>query len=51
VTKGEHVADLLVQVAGGEAQTIPLLAGENVAALSGFGRISAALSYYLHGKK
>ncbi len=49
VVKGAHVADLMVTVAGAEPVNIPLVADEDVAPLSGFGRMMAALKYHLHG--
>jgi len=51
VEKGAHVADLIIKLPDSEPQTVPLLAGEDVAKLSGFSRMSAVLGYYLHGKK
>lgn len=49
VTKGQEIGTLTVTADGREAQAIPLVAGEDVAALSGFGRIGPALQYYLGG--
>lgn len=49
IAKGDHVADLVVTVAGAEPMVMPLMAGEDVAPLSGFSRMMAALKYKLHG--
>ncbi len=51
IAKGAHVADLVIQVAGGEPLSLPLQAGEDVAALSGVSRMMAALKYHVHGGK
>ena len=51
VTKGTHVADLVIKTPDAGDQTIPLTAGENVEKLSGFSRMSAVASYYLHSQK
>lgn len=50
IAKGAHVADLVVTMDNAEPVTIPLLADEDVAPLSGFSRMMAALKYHLHGK-
>ena len=50
VAKGSHIADLVISHADGAQQTVPLLAAEDVAKLSGFGRIKAMFSHYLLGK-
>lgn len=47
ITKGAHVADLVVSVHGAEAKTIPLVAGEDVAKRSGFGKFFALFDYYV----
>ncbi len=51
ISQGTHVADLIIKIPGSEDQTIPLNAGEDVAKLSGFGRMSAVAGYYLHPPK
>ena len=51
VVKGAHVADLIVAVAGAELLSIPLLAEDDVAPLSGFSRMVAALKYHLGSKR
>lgn len=51
VAKGDHVADLVITAGGTEPIAMPLFAGEDVGALSGFGRMIAALKYHLHGTK
>jgi D-alanyl-D-alanine carboxypeptidase (penicillin-binding protein 5/6) len=51
ITKGTHVADLVINIPGSDAQTIPLLANDDVEKLSGFSRMSAVASYYLHSSK
>jgi len=51
VAAGAHVADLLVTPPGGEPMAIPLVAGEDVPKLSGFGRAWAVLGYYVHRKQ
>jgi len=48
VVKGDHVADLIVTPPGSEAMIIPLVAGEDVPKISGFGRALAVLKYYVH---
>jgi len=48
VAKGAHVADLEIAIPGGEPRVVPLVAGEDVAKISGFGRMKAVLGYYLH---
>ncbi len=47
ITKGQHVADLIVTVPGGEPRTIPLLAGQDAAKITGFARLGAAIDYYI----
>lgn len=47
VAKGQEVGTLSVKVGEREPQQIPLVAGADVAALSGFGRIAPALRYYM----
>ena len=51
VTKGAQVANLIIEVPGSELQTIPLMAGNDVEKLSGFGHLSAVVDYYLHRPK
>lgn len=51
ITKGTHVADLVINIPGSDAQTIPLLANDDIEKLSGFSRMSAVASYYLHSSK
>ena len=51
VLKGAHVADLVIAVPGQAEQVAPLVAGEDVAKVSGFGRISAVVKHYLSGGK
>jgi len=47
ITKGAHIADLLVENADGLSQTIPLVAGENVSKLSGISKAWAAIKSYV----
>jgi D-alanyl-D-alanine carboxypeptidase (penicillin-binding protein 5/6) len=51
VDKGAHIADLEVRTPGSDPQTVPLVAGDDVGKLSGFGRAAAVLRYYLHYSK
>jgi serine-type D-Ala-D-Ala carboxypeptidase (penicillin-binding protein 5/6) len=50
IEAGAHVADLVITVAGGEPQTVPLLAGAAVEKRGFFGRILPALRYRFSGK-
>lgn len=50
VARGQHVADLRVQAGGTETVTVPLLAAEDVAPLTGFARMLAALRFHLGGR-
>ncbi|MDE3060680.1 MAG: D-alanyl-D-alanine carboxypeptidase, partial [Pseudomonadota bacterium] len=47
VAKGAHVADLVITPEGGDARTVPLVAGEGVEKLSGMKRLLATLNYYI----
>jgi len=38
---------LVVKVSGNEVQTVPLLAADDVAQLSGFARLPAVMDYYV----
>jgi D-alanyl-D-alanine carboxypeptidase (penicillin-binding protein 5/6) len=51
VAKGTHVADLIVKTSTGDAQTVPLTAGEDVAKISGTARMMAVLDYYFFHRK
>jgi D-alanyl-D-alanine carboxypeptidase (penicillin-binding protein 5/6) len=48
VKAGTHVADLVITLPGGENNTVPLVAGEDVPELSGMSHAMAVLKYYLH---
>ena len=48
LAKGDHVADLIVTPPGGEAMTIPLVAGEDVQKLTSIAHMMAVLKYYVH---
>ncbi|MDE3015589.1 MAG: D-alanyl-D-alanine carboxypeptidase [Pseudomonadota bacterium] len=48
VAKGAHVADLIVKAGDLAPQSIPLVAGEDVGRISGFGRLWAVVSHYAH---
>lgn len=50
VAQGAHVADLVISSPGAEPQVVPLVAAQDVPALSGVGRLLANLRYYLQGK-
>lgn len=47
IAKGAHVADLVVELKDGISQTIPLVAGEEVAKLSGLAKMWAVLKHYV----
>ncbi len=47
ITKGAHIADLVVESADGLSQTIPLVAGENVSKLSGISKAWAVIKSYV----
>lgn len=47
VTKGQEIGTLTVQVADRDPQVVPLLAGADVAKLTGVKRIAPALRYYM----
>jgi len=51
IVKGTHVADLTITMPDTEPQTVPLVAGEDVEKLSGFGHMAAIVRYYLHHPK
>ena len=51
VTKGSHVADLIIKTPDSELRTVELVAGEDVDKVSGFARISAVVNSFLHSKK
>ena len=51
ITKGTHVADLVVKIPGNEPRIVPLLAGDDVEKLSGFPRMAAVISHFIHNKK
>lgn len=50
ITKGSHVADLHIDIPGQEPVTVPIVAGSDVAKLSGFSKIGPLIDYYMHGK-
>lgn len=47
IAKDQPIGELIITADGRESQTIPLIAGEEVAKLSGMARIAPALKYYL----
>lgn len=49
IIAGDHVADLVVAVPGSDAQTIALVAAENVEKISPWRKIFALLHYYIFG--
>jgi serine-type D-Ala-D-Ala carboxypeptidase (penicillin-binding protein 5/6) len=51
VAKGTHVANLAIAIPGSEPHIVPLLAGEDVAKLSGFSHAGAVLSHIFHRSK
>lgn len=51
VEKGAHVADLVIHVPDSEPQTVPLMAETGVEKLTGFSKLGAVISYYLHRPK
>lgn len=46
IAKGAHIADLSVEIAGGEKQILPLVAGEAVSKTTGLGHVMAVLRHY-----
>ncbi|MDX1975146.1 MAG: D-alanyl-D-alanine carboxypeptidase family protein [Rickettsiales bacterium] len=50
ITKGQHIADLLVTTESGLAKTVPLVAGADVGKRSVFGRVWPAFEYYVLGR-
>lgn len=51
VTKGAHVADLVITQKDGAQQTVPLMAASDVAKLSGFGKMKAFFKHMLSDNK
>lgn len=50
VAKGDHIADLIISSSGSTQQVVPLMAAEDIPALSRFGRALALLKYTVSGK-
>lgn len=51
ITKSTHIAELVVTAGDAEPQVVPLVAGEDVAKVSGFAKIWAVIKFYLSGMK
>lgn len=47
VTKGQEIGTAVIEVAGREPQVVKLLAGQDVAPLTGFNRVAPAIRHYL----
>lgn len=47
VAKGAHIADLEIKVPGGDARTLPLMAGQQVDKLGPFRRLYAMFDYFV----
>lgn len=51
VAKGTHIADLVILSRDGTTQTVPLVAGEDVAKQTGFAKAWSVIKYYITGMK
>lgn len=51
VQQGAHIADLIIEAPGHPAQTFPLLAAEDVAEKSSFGKVIRILKHIIEGNK
>lgn len=49
IQKGQAIGDLVVEMPGRESVRVPLLAGEEIEEVGGFGKIGAAFQYMLFG--
>ena len=49
IQKGQKLGELLVEMPGRETVRIPILAGQNIEEVGGFGKIGAAFEYLLFG--
>lgn len=49
IARGQQIGDLVVELRGREAMRLPLLAGQAIEEVGGFGKIGAAFEYLLFG--